>query len=147
MSAYIVSQETAGFIVNAAINYGLINRSEALATANMLMKENQQSVKSRYRDQYAAIPIFTNKKQLGVFNSYHPQQVKWTCEHFAYQSCEHKTWEGSYTYSLIELIKEAAERIPHKKVDEMDLIWGAPIPHLIMGCKWNDIPEKWLSNF
>ena len=141
MSAYIVNQDTAAFIVNAAINYGLIDRSMALSVANMLMEENQLSVKSRYRGGYATIPIFTNKKQLGVFNTFHPQQVKWTCEHFAYQSCEHMTWEKSHAYCLVNMIIKAAESIPHTKMDEMDLVWGAPKHHLMMECKWDDIDE------
>ncbi len=143
MSAYIVDQQTAAFIVNAAINYGLIKRSEALSTANMLMQENQKSIEYRYGcDEYANIVVFTNKKQLGVFDSYDPRQVVKSCEHFAYQACEHRTWEQSKAHGFIKLVEFCAVKLIKHTTSIKDTVWGAPDPVSMMQCtKIAECPE------
>jgi len=146
MSCYIVSQSTAGFITNAAINYGIIKRSEAIDFANMIMLENQKSVEECYphRKDVGLIYIFTDREELGIFDEYHPAQVSFSCKAFSYQACEHPTWKDSKTFKLINDIQACADLITvesGKFLEDDDMVWGAPAPVMMMLCAVQESSE------
>jgi len=139
MSCYIVEQSVAGFITNAAINYGIIKRSEAIEFANMIMQENQKSVAHCYshKNPFWSIYIFTDREELGIFDEYQPCQVGKTCRMFIYQSCEHPTWKDSKAYKLVKQVQVCADLITEetgKLLDDNDMEWGTPAPVMMMPC-------------
>jgi len=131
MSAYIVEQQTIGFIVQSAIGYGLIKRGEAIKTANMLWKENKKSIEYRYSHsddlkEYSKIGRFRAFGHLGTFKEFVPLQVINSCNNLDYQSCEHPTWRDSDACKLLDIIIAKANRLSKKIVGEP--IWGSPKP-------------------
>lgn len=135
MSAFIVEQETIGFIVQAGISYGIIEREDALRTANMLWRENQKSIKSCYpnKKDFCKIGRFKSIGHLGTFKEFAPSQVRETINYFKYQSCEHNGWESSKSYCLIRIIRDKAmDRGGYKQ----GVVWGSPAPVKITRIKY-----------
>jgi len=150
MSAYIVDRNHILYLVEAggavkitwqmpacdthSLGYGEIQRGacDAARIANILWQENIRSVCYRYPDVTEAtapgpigeeFTVDTEEFTRPHWHHFDAVQVIKAAKCYAYQSCEHETWEDSEANEYIRaLIHWHIDRLAYYD----DAIWGAP---------------------
>lgn len=105
MSAWIVEKGHIDVLANAAVQYGLIEGTEAAVRecGAMLWEENRRSVDYRYREENERTPYVPNVTEAPL----DPRGVYYAVRCYDYQSCEHPAWETSEAHALCERIEAA----------------------------------------
>ena len=145
MSAYIINRNHLSYLIDAAMsprimgmgsNYFRWYHNEtshelgsgeylrAAEVAQMLWDENARS----YDYRYSKNPDMEPTEQYGKHHvlailDMDPVQVLKACACYAYQTCEHPTWESSEAYTFIQTLKDHSIAV---LPGYDDAEWGAP---------------------
>lgn len=127
MSAFQVEKNHIAYLIDAGLHYGLVTREDAVALANALITENIASLEYRYQgrtDDMIAYRSFA-EADLASFDI-DKHQVRKSAGCYAYQACEHPTYEGSQAG---EFICRLSEHVTSLGADgSRGAVWGAPQP-------------------
>ena len=110
MSAWIVSKRHIDFLVSALAQFGTLDM-DAHRAGQRLWAENVASVAYRYQDDTPGV-----QPERYLHTPYPPAsmgliQTLKAIRCYCYQSCEHPSWEASWSYRAMKDLQDRVERL------------------------------------
>ena len=151
MSAYMVNREHVGYLVDAAMDYRIVQHhtmrwyhdgtgyelsvadyDRAAEVGQMLWDANKESIQARYpdtRDDFSRAPedstedYVYDRHDARIMEHFDPVQVLMSIRCFDYQACEYEGWQTSEARAFLDALEShAIAALPGME----DAVWGAP---------------------